>query len=49
MKKHAGVKCVVVSGIPEDGPMQAVSRTSGSNTIAVSDLITFIVEQVRGL
>lgn len=48
MKKHGGVKSVVVGGIPQHGPMQAVSGTRGPNTITMS-LLTTIIDQVRGL
>lgn len=33
MKSDAGVKTVVVGGIPQNGPMQGVSGTRGSNTL----------------
>uniref|UniRef100_A0A8H7N2W7 Tail specific protease domain-containing protein n=1 Tax=Bionectria ochroleuca TaxID=29856 RepID=A0A8H7N2W7_BIOOC len=42
MKNDAGVKSVVVGGIPQYGPMQGVCGTRGSNVLKWSDLGTAI-------
>ncbi|KAF7563934.1 hypothetical protein G7046_g200 [Stylonectria norvegica] len=47
MKTDAGVKSVVVGGIPEYGPMQSVAGTRGSNALewaVLSDLIAGVVD-----
>lgn len=48
MKSHADVRSVVVGGVPQYGPMQAVSGTRGSNTLTVPS-IDSIVQQILNL